>query len=130
MKETNRNVTVRKIVTTFGERLRSRRQDLGMSQTDIADSIMVSQKQVSRYESDSSEPTAEVISRLAMALGVSADWLLGLAHRVGGSELTDQERAMIMLLRRLGPERRALLEDIVEVFAHEEKNTAMGTKAN
>jgi transcriptional regulator with XRE-family HTH domain len=60
----------------FPERLATLRKEKGLSQQALADAVGMSRMQLRRYESGSSQPTLDVIKKLAIVLGVSADTLL------------------------------------------------------
>ena len=60
----------------FGERLKKYRQDRRLPQQELADQIGVSNKTVSRWESEGSYPDVPVLVPLARALGVTVDDLL------------------------------------------------------
>lgn len=57
------------------ERLRKRRSELGWSQEQLARETRVSKNTVARWEKGAT-PAADLLGRLARALGVSTDWLL------------------------------------------------------
>ncbi len=57
----------------FPERLTTLRKARGLTQQTLADMAGVAVLQIRRYEGGSSQPTLEVIRRLAFALGISAD---------------------------------------------------------
>lgn len=61
------------------ERLRYRRKNLDLNQTQLAQKTGLTQQEVSLYEKGDREPTIQTLARLAIGLGVSADWLLGLS---------------------------------------------------
>ena len=61
---------------TFPERLATLRKVRGLTQQALADQVGIAVLQVHRYEGGTSQPTLDVIRRLAIALGVSADMLL------------------------------------------------------
>jgi transcriptional regulator with XRE-family HTH domain len=61
----------------LGATIRGRRAALGMEQTDLAEAIGSTPRQVSRWENDTQEPTASNVRKIARALGVSTDELLG-----------------------------------------------------
>lgn len=65
----------------LGDIIRARRTDLGMEQSDLAEAVGANVRQVGRWEkagqAGGQEPTASNIKRLARALGVSTDELLG-----------------------------------------------------
>lgn len=60
----------------FPERLAARRKERGLTQQALADRIGGHVQQLKRYEAGSSQPTLEVIRKLATALSVSSDQLL------------------------------------------------------
>jgi transcriptional regulator with XRE-family HTH domain len=61
---------------TFPERLTTLRKTRGLTQLALADHVGIAVLQVHRYENGTSQPTLDVIRRLAIALGVSADMLV------------------------------------------------------
>src|SRR5438045_1540682 len=61
-----------------GDRLRELRQQKGLTQEELAERLGLGRRQIHRYERGLSEPSGEVVSRIALELGVSSDYLLGL----------------------------------------------------
>ena len=61
----------------FGQRLKKLRQELGVSQSYLAENIGVSVQSVSNWECDTTMPDISQIVPLAAILGVSTDFLLG-----------------------------------------------------
>ena len=64
--------------TPIAERLKHARKMAGMSQQELADKCVISRPSITAYEKDLREPDARVLKRMAGALGVSANWLLGM----------------------------------------------------
>ena len=62
---------------TIGTRVREARQKRGMSRADLARAAGLSGGAVSRIESGERSPGAETLARLARALGVELDYLMG-----------------------------------------------------
>lgn len=60
----------------FPERLTTLRKARGLTQQALADMAGVAVLQIRRYEGGNSQPTLDVIRRLAISLGVSADMLV------------------------------------------------------
>ncbi len=87
-----------------GDRLRQLRQEQGYTHETLAKALGLSMKQVWRYEAGQSDPTSEVVSRMAVLFGVSADYLLGLsdspAMNPAERSLTPRELAVLTALRR------------------------------
>lgn len=60
----------------FPERLVILRKARGLTQQALADAVGLAVLQIRRYEGGTSQPTLDVIRRLAIALGISADMLV------------------------------------------------------
>ena len=65
---------------TFGQRLKNYRKDQNLTQQELGEKIGVSDKTVSRWESDGGYPDVPTLVPLAQALGVTVDDLLN-THR-------------------------------------------------
>lgn len=86
----------------FGERVKARRLALGLTQEDMIELTGKGQSQVWRYETGKTWPSAEVVRIFAIALGTSADYLVGLTNdpnRIAKNELTPDENELLRLLR-------------------------------
>jgi len=64
------------LTMAFPERLTALRKERGLTQKALADRVGVHITQVQRYENGATQPTLEVIRKLAIALSVSADMLI------------------------------------------------------
>ena len=62
---------------TFGQRLARLRKARGYTQTELGELLGASQRMVTYYERESDRPPAHLLPRLAQALGVSVDALVG-----------------------------------------------------
>src|SRR5712691_8905956 len=87
-------------------RLRQRRNDLNLTQRQLARLIGTTQRQVVRYESGENDPSLDALSALASALNVSADWILGLTDdlarsRPGPAGLEEREVALLRVFREV-----------------------------
>lgn len=60
----------------FGQRLSMIRKEYGLTQQVLADAAGIHVTQLRRYEAGTSQPTVEVLRKLALALHTSADALL------------------------------------------------------
>lgn len=82
----------------FNENLKEARLKSGLSQKDLSENIGVAKSTYSLYESGKREPNVDTIKKIASALNVSADTLLGideepttLATHFDGDEYTEDE---------------------------------------
>ena len=60
----------------FPERLSALRKEKGFTQQSLADNVAIHVSQIRRYENGQTQPTLDVIRKLAISLGVSADVLV------------------------------------------------------
>lgn len=61
---------------TLGQKIRNRREELGYTQTELAQKTKTSQPYISRLEGDGFNPSTQMIVSIAMALDMSIDYLL------------------------------------------------------
>ena len=66
---------------TFGERLKQARLERGISQKDLAEAAGIAINSLRTYEQGRHEPGLFCATCLAIALGVSLDWLAGIEER-------------------------------------------------
>ena len=62
----------------IGERIRTLRKAMGISQVDLARELKITKQAVSNWENGNISPSTEVIRKLALFFGCSADYLLEL----------------------------------------------------
>ena len=63
-------------LVAIGERIRIRREELGLTQQDLADAVGTTRNTISRYETGQSEMGLLVFSAISKALRVSTAFLL------------------------------------------------------
>ena len=66
---------------TLGNKIKKRREELGLSQTELAEITNIPQPGISRLENGRYVPSSPVIVVLAKALRMSTDELLGVNER-------------------------------------------------
>ena len=64
------------LLMNFPERLSTLRKERGFTQQSLADGVDIHVSQIRRYESGQTQPTLDVIRKLAISLGTSADLLV------------------------------------------------------
>jgi len=62
---------------SVADRIRSQRMKLGMTQTQLAKEAKLTPAAISQFESGSRKPSFDALSKLAPALKVTTDYLLG-----------------------------------------------------
>ena len=79
-----------------GERIRELRKERGLNQDQLAELASLNRVTVAKYESGRVEPGAQALSRIADALEVSADTLLGRSDEVPAVCLPQTEEARLV----------------------------------
>ncbi|MGN0183433.1 MAG: helix-turn-helix domain-containing protein [Candidatus Ornithomonoglobus sp.] len=89
---------MKKNMFDFSERLKGLRNNMGITQSDLAKRLSLTRASVNAWEMGLSVPSTPVIVELAMLFHVSTDYLLGLDNNITISTdyLTDKEIAVIM----------------------------------
>lgn len=64
----------------FGARLKKARENIGMSRTELACALKLSENTIGQYERGARDPKTPVLIKILPLLNVSADWLLGVGY--------------------------------------------------
>lgn len=79
-------------MASFGEHLKELRSEKNISQSELANLIGMHSTHISRYERDLTQPTLEVIKKIAEALSVSTDALIyGSSDQQAKNKIKDTE---------------------------------------
>ncbi len=85
----------------LGERIAEKRKELGMTQAELAEKMLVTRQTVSRWEAGTALPDVERVAELAAVLGVSCDYLLMDDERQPQSDVQSKTPAVSRLLQGL-----------------------------
>ncbi len=116
-------------MNTIGERIIFLREERGISQKQLAHTILIPPTSLSRYENDVYEPKAEILYRIAKALNTSTDFLVGLTDyyekpNYTSSEplgLTAYEQRLISSYRKLNNENRIRIFERIDTLLNIQK---------
>lgn len=106
----------------FPERLAALRKARGMTQLALAEQVDISVLQIRRYEGGTSQPTLDVIRRLSIALGVSADMLVFDEQERGPSDVL---RYQFETISRMPEREQEMVRDMLDAVIV--KNQVSGT---
>lgn len=85
------------------QRILQRRKLLGLSQEELALRVGTSQRQISKYETGKNDPTSSVLGALAVELGTTPNYLLGITDNpeaaLDVADLDELEQELIAILR-------------------------------
>lgn len=101
---------------TFGERVRARREEMGMTRQQLAGLLGVTLSAVSNYEKGISFPREDVILRLFDALETEPNVLFQDSFRSGGQVLTQGEQTLLEQYRGLSMLGRETVRSMVEAL--------------
>lgn len=83
------------MIFDFGYRLRELRESKNLTQTQVAKRLNLSKTTISGYENNIKTPSLDVLVKLSILYGVSADYILGLENRkflqIDGLTLNQEE---------------------------------------
>lgn len=111
------------IIMSFAQRLKKARVDKGLSQTELGNLAGIHYTQVGRYENKGAQPSAEILSKLANALGVSSDYLTNgntdeLAERsLNDKELLNQFKA----IEQMDDKDKGIVKTLIDAFITKRK---------
>ena len=96
---------------SFSDRLATIRKKRKMTQQQMADAIGIHVSQIKRYESGDTQPSLEVLRKVALALNISADLLLFDQQERGPD---DELRLQFEAISHLAPKEKAIIKELLE----------------
>lgn len=104
-------------------RIKSLRDEAGLSQADLAKELSVAQNTVSSWENGKRDPDTDTVIQLAAFFGVSTDYLLGATDIKNASSeedagLSAEETELLALFRNASP---ALQDAALRVLETDQK---------
>jgi len=101
---------------SFGDRLRSRREELNMSRAMLAEALGVSKSAIGNYETGISFPKEDVLLRLFDCLQIDPNYLYRDSFRTGSSVITHNERMLLEKYRSLSALGRETVRSMVDAL--------------
>lgn len=103
-------------------RIKSLREEAGISQKAIAEQFCVAQNTVSSWETGKRDPDTDTVIRIANFFDVSVDFLLGIsdikkAPSHEDADLSSDEAALLMDFRKLTEDQKAFVLQAVKAEA-------------
>lgn len=121
-------------ISQIGERIKNQRESLGMTQSELGEKIGVTGVAIMRYEKGLRSPKIDIIQRIAEALEITPDYLVGFTRephtrmanqadidKMYGDplfpmELAESEKEMLDKYRMLTVEGRNAVDELVNYF--------------
>lgn len=108
---------------SFAQRLKKARIDKALSQTELGNLAGIHYTQIGRYENKGAQPSAEVLSKLANALGVSSDYLTnGSTDELAENTLNDKELLnQFKAIEKMAENDRGVIKTLIDAFITKRK---------
>ena len=97
---------------TIGKRISELRTEKGWAQNELAKRVGVSREMMGRYERDDAVPSIDIAKRMAEALGVSLDFLVGNVEE----ELDRGTVQRILEVNKMSSEDKSLVYAFLDAF--------------
>ena len=101
---------------SFGEQLKCRRKELGLSRSELAKQLGVSQSAVGNYETGVSAPKEEILLRIFDALHVEPNYLYRGSFESAGGDASPEERTLVEKYRALSPAGRQTIHTLLDTL--------------
>ena len=113
----------------FSDKLAALRKERGLTQQVLADTVRVHVVQIRRYEAGKTQPTLDIIRKLAIALSVSADELIFDKDERGPD---DDLKLQFEAVSAFDDEDKAIARTLLEslILRHQSKRWVSGGKAS
>ena len=103
---------------SISERIKELRTAKKLTQSELAQMVGLSYIQVGRYETGKSAPSADILNKLAEALGTTNDYLMnGSDNDIVAAQLTDKELLnQFKEVEKLNQEDKHLIKTFIDAF--------------
>jgi len=109
-------------MTSVTERIKQLRIDNNLTQSELAEKVGLSYVQIGRYEKGKSNPSSDVLQKLANVLNTSTDYLMNGKTEQVEAQLTDKELIKQFIeVEKLNPEEKNLVKTFLDAFITKKK---------
>jgi len=107
---------------TVGDRIKQLRTSKNMTQSDLAKIVELTYIQVGRYEKGKSNPSAEVLQKLASALDTTTDFLMNGGTEQVQAQLSDKELLkQFREVEQLSEKDKSIVKELIDAFITKKK---------
>lgn len=109
-------------MTSVNERIKQLRIDNNLTQSDLAEKVGLTYVQIGRYERGKSNPSADVLQKLANALNTSTDYLMNGESEQVEAQLIDKELIrQFQEIQKLNADEKHLVKTFLDAFITKKK---------
>jgi transcriptional regulator with XRE-family HTH domain len=107
---------------TVTERIKQLRVENNLTQSELAEKVGLTYVQIGRYEKGKSNPSSDVLQKLASVLGTSTDYLMNGKTEQVEAQLVDKELIkQFQEVEKLNPEEKHLVKTFLDAFITKKK---------
>jgi transcriptional regulator with XRE-family HTH domain len=104
-------------MTSVNERIKQLRVENNLTQSELAEKVGLTYVQIGRYEKGKSNPSADVLQKLASVLNTSTDYLMNGKTEQVEAQLADKELIrQFQEVEKLSPEDKNLVKTFLDAF--------------
>lgn len=117
-------------MNSLGERVKSLRENMRMTQQDLGNIVELHGSNVGRIENGKVFPSSDVLLKMAIYFGVSCDWLL--TGEDAKTQICDNadEANLIRLYRQLSPKDKDVIQELIEFKIYKAEKEKDYTKSS
>ena len=101
---------------TVGERIKARREELHLSQGDLAKLMNVSRQAISKAELHDNNITTDKVRKFASALGVSESYLMGWGTESDPMQQGIEDANLVVMYHKLNPTNRKIITSMINTL--------------
>lgn len=105
----------------FGDRIRFQREELEITREELAKQLSIPYHTLAKYETNTNEPNFETLVRIAKALDVSTDYLLGMPASNDITQMTPSEKKLLRNYRSLFDNAQARIRNQINFELQQQK---------
>ena len=105
----------------FGKRLAQLRKDAGYTQLELAREIGVSRRMIAYYEGETERPPTQLLPKLAAALGLTTDTLLGVPLRKKAAKPDRRLQRRLQQIEKMNPRDKRQVHQLIDAFLEREQ---------
>jgi transcriptional regulator with XRE-family HTH domain len=107
---------------TVSERIKQLRAENNLTQSELAEKVGLTYVQIGRYEKGKSNPSSDVLQKLAIVLNTSTDYLMNGKTQQVEAQLADKELIkQFQEVEKLNPEEKHLVKTFLDAFITKKK---------
>ena len=109
-------------MTSVNERIKQLRIDNNLTQSELAEKVGLTYVQIGRYEKGKSNPSADILQKLATALNTSTDYLMNGESEQVEAQLIDKELIrQFQEIQKLDADEKHLVKTFLDAFITKKK---------